>query len=459
MPVVIERILQGQDQDLSTQQSRLDQQRLSRSQLESYQLGRLNSLLSRVLPHNLFYQAKFGCKDLQLNSLSEFATLPTSQKSEWLGADASGLAKHHTFPQESYRRYHRTSGTRGRPMVILDTQQDWQWWIDTWQYVLDACKIRADDRIMMAFSFGPFIGFWSAHDACLSRGCMVIPCGGMSTAARIDLILSAQPSVLFSTPSYALHLAQDAADRNIDLSSSSVRQVFVAGEPGGSVPAIRSKIESMFGAQVMDHAGATEVGPWGFSSHDGLAMHVIESEFIAEFLPLAEAVQQDLVSDDPMRDGVFELVLTSLGRVGAPVIRYRTGDLVRPEFAEDGKCNFVRLLGGVIGRADDMFVVRGVNIFPSSIDAIVRSFRDVNDYRLTVSKEGAMDELNLEVECNGDSLVEFRDAIELSQAMAEKLAIQLNLRFGVTPVPSGTLPRFEGKAKRIFDRRPKSLPA
>ncbi|HUP77589.1 MAG TPA: AMP-binding protein, partial [Pirellula sp.] len=339
---------------------------------------KLNTLLSKVLRVNRYYQDRFGCDELKVNSLDEWSRMPTSQKSDWLGDDPSGLAVHHTYSQEMYRRYHRTSGTRGKPMVILDTAEDWQWWISTWQYVLDACGIQSTDRIMMAFSFGPFIGFWSAHDACLNRGCMVIPCGGMSTAARIDLIQSAQPTVLFSTPSYAMHMADDAAQRCINLIDSSIRQVFVAGEPGGSVPQIRSKIESAFGAKVMDHAGATEVGPWGFGSRDGQAIHIIESEFIAEFLPWEpDSHGANNQFDLGKESGLLELVLTSLGRVGAPVLRYRTGDLVRPRYFADSEFAFVRLENGVLGRTDDMIVVRGVNIFPSSIDAIVRSFIEI----------------------------------------------------------------------------------
>lgn len=427
---------------------------MDRHTLERFQIERLNALIAKVLPHNAYYQSKFGCSDLRIDSLAEWASFPTSQKSDWLGKDKSGIALHHTFAEDKYRRYHRTSGTRGHPMVILDTQQDWQWWIDTWQYVLDACGLSATDRIMMAFSFGPFIGFWSAHDACLHRGCMVIPCGGMSTAARIELIQTARPSVLFSTPSYALHLAQDAKTREIDLSQSSIRQVFVAGEPGGSLPAVRSRIESMFGASVMDHAGATEVGPWGFGSADGTAMHVIESEFIAEFLPVERKATGDVASEvhgfDP---GAFELVLTSLGRVGAPVFRYRTGDLVKPNFTQDSKCNFVRLENGVLGRTDDMFVIRGVNIFPTSIDAIVRSFPSITDYRLTVTKKGAMDELLLEFESSNQAEFMGQHQNNVAKQLGEKLSVQLNLRFEVEQVSEGSLPRTEGKARRIIDRR------
>jgi len=346
----------------------------SRDALEAWQLKRLNALLAKVLPENAFYRQRYQTDRLELSSLDQFAQFPLTSKSEWISDQISGVAKHHSYPANEYRRYHRTSGTRGRPMVILDTESDWQWWIDVWQYVLDACAITEHDRVLMAFSFGPFIGFWSAHDACLQRRCMVIPSGGMSSEARIDLIHSSEPSVLFSTPSYAIHLGQLAESIGKGLAQSSIRCVFVAGEPGGSVPSVRQAIEELYGAQVMDHAGATEIGPWGFGSRDGRALHVIETEFIAEYLPVSS---ETITPSDLGKSEVRELVLTSLGRLGAPVLRYRTGDLVRPSYPTSTAqqatwgTSFVRLEQGILGRLDGMIVVRGVNIFPSSIDAIV----------------------------------------------------------------------------------------
>lgn len=436
-------------------------QAMERDALESYQLRRLNALLDRVLPSNTFYRERYGCERLQLDALADLGQLPMMTKADWISGSESGVALHHTFAMEFYGRYHRTSGTRGRPMVILDTEADWEWWVSTWQYVLDACQITERDRVLMAFSFGPFIGFWSAHDACLHRKCMVIPSGGMSTAARIELIHASRPTVLFSTPSYAIHLGQEAELRGKSLRDSSVRCVFVAGEPGGSVPSVRARIEALYGARVMDHAGATEIGPWGFGGQDGQSLHVIESEFIAEFLPLDSAVQPTAWRERSIgsggtsgseidrgqssrRDDWCELVLTSLGRVGAPVLRYRTGDLVCPEWdARPGQTRFVRLRGGVLGRADDMLVVRGVNVFPSSIDAIIREFPEVGEYRLTVTRSGALDALELEVE----------DSLHDPQRIAEQLLLILQLRVDVVDVPAGSLPRSDGKSRRVLDRR------
>jgi phenylacetate-CoA ligase len=415
----------------------------SRSDLEAWQLDRLNRLLAKVLPENAFYRQHYQRDRIELGSLSELGQLPLLSKSDWISDDATGVAKHHSYGTQAYRRYHRTSGTRGRPMVILDTQSDWQWWIDAWQYVLDACQITSSDRVLMAFSFGPFIGFWSAHDACLHRNCMVIPSGGMSSEARIDLIRASNPTVLFSTPSYAIHLGQLANSIGKGLAGGSIRCVFVAGEPGGSVPSVRHAIQELYSAQVMDHAGATEIGPWGFGSRDGKALHVIETEFIAEYLPVAPH-QAGLSGSSPR-----ELVLTSLGRLGAPVIRYRTGDLVSPRLPQSAQeqqswgTPFVRLEQGILGRLDGMIVVRGVNIFPSSIEAIVREYPSIGEYRLVLSRSGALDELHLEIE----------DRESSEESLSKELLSRLQLRVGVRKVPEGSLPRIEGKSRRVLDLR------
>lgn len=404
--------------------------------LRAWQLERLNKLLLEVIPNNLFYVEKLGKLVRPLASLDQLAEMPFTFKEELVTAPAHGeFAANLTYPLERYVRYHHTSGTRGRPMPVLDTAEDWEWWVETWQYMLDAAEVRAGDRAVLAFSFGPFIGFWSAHDASVERGLMVIPTGGMSSRARLEMMRTCEATVLFCTPSYAMHLAEVAHENQIEPRSLKVRKIIVAGEPGGSVPATRQRIEEAWNAQLTDHAGASEVGPWGFS-RDDRGLHIIESEFIAEFLSIA--------TGENARDGeLSELVLTSLGRRGSPLIRYRTGDLVRPRFNAPGDCRFVLLEGGVLGRADNMLVVRGVNVFPSSIEHILRGFPEVIEFRVTASKSGAMDSLAVEVE----------DRLGQPERIARELQLRLGLKIEVQTVPVGTLPRFEGKGKRFVDRR------
>lgn len=418
-------------------QQRRRLQQLDHDQLAAHQLTRLNQLLGTILPHNRFYADRLAEIRLPLTSLDQLAELPFTFKDDLVNNPKGGdYAANCTFPIHSYVRFHRTSGTRGRPMVVLDTAADWQWWIDTWQFVLDAAELGAEDVVMMAFSFGPFIGFWSANDAVAARGALVIPGGGLDTLSRLELIRSSRVTVLFCTPSYAMHMAEVAAENQIDTAGLEVRRIIVAGEPGGSVPAIRQRIESAWNAKVIDHSGASEVGPWGFADASQRGLHIIESEFVAEFLSVdsGQAAGEGELS---------ELVLTTLGRAGSPVIRYRTGDLVRPTWNSDGDIRFVLLEGGVLGRADDMMVIRGVNIFPTSVEQILRSFPEVVEYRIIARRRGEMDELRVEVE----------DRLEDAERISKELRLRLGLRVDVALAPIGSLPRFEGKARRFIDHR------
>jgi phenylacetate-CoA ligase len=410
---------------------------LAAESLAEHQLLRLNQLLYDMLPHNRFYGAKLSSATLPLESLSAVTELPFTYKEELVSARQEGdLAANLTFPVERYVHFHRTSGTHGRPLVVLDTAADWDWWIDCWQYVLDAAELGPEERVLLGFSFGPFIGFWSAFDAVTARGCLAIPSGGLSTLARLELLESTRATALFCTPTYALHLAEVAAQNQRNVASLDVRRIVVAGEPGGSVPAVRQRIESSWNARVVDHSGATEVGAWGFADPAGRGLFVNEAEFFAEFLSLK--------TGQPAGEGeLSELVLTTLGRVGCPVIRYRTGDVVRPVRRGDEACQFVMLDGGVLGRADDMMIVRGVNIFPSSIEQILHGFPEIIEYRLTARKQGEMDALYVQVE----------DRLEQPDRITRELELRLGIRIEVSTVPTGSLPRFEGKGKRFVDER------
>lgn len=409
--------------------------------LAAHQLKRLNQLFTKILPDNDFYrrhceQANLP-SDFQFGSLEEITKLPFTFKDQLASQSGHGnFAENLTFDRSQYCRFHRTSGTQGKPLVVLDTAEDWQWWINTWQFVLDSADIQSSDTLLMAFSFGPFIGFWSAFDAAVARGALCIPSGGLSTLSRIELIQSSDANVIFCTPSYALHLAEVATENQITVGNLSIEKIIVAGEPGGSIPEIKNQIETIWQAKVYDHAGASEVGPWGFADPAARGMYINEAEFIAEFLSIEHS--------GPAGEGeLSELVLTNLGRYGSPIIRYRTGDLVRPTWNDDQDCQFVLLTGGVLGRADDMMIVRGVNIFPSSIEQILRSFPEVVEYRMTAVKDGQMDQLMIEIE----------DRLEKPDRVVKELQVRLGLRVDVTCVPIGSLPRFDLKGKRFIDKR------
>jgi phenylacetate-CoA ligase len=417
--------------------------RAGRAPIEALKLERLRGLLREVLPHNAFYAAKLSrvADPAGLESLADLADWPFTFKDELVEAAAAGRPGNLTWEPARYVRYHQTSGTHGRPLPVFDTAADWAWWMDCWRVVLDRGGVAAGDRVLVASSFGPYVGFWSGFDAAVARGVMAIPTGGLTSLARLELIRNLGATVLLATPSYALHLAEVAADAKIDTAGLGVRLVIVAGEPGGSVTATRGRIAAAWSADVLDHAGATEVGPWGVGDPRGDGLDVIEDWFHPEFLSLA--------SGGPAEVGeLAELVLTTLGRTGAPVIRYRTGDVVRPTWASDadiaaGACGWARLDGGILGRTDDMLVIRGVNVFPHAIDEIVRGFPEVVEHQLTASTRESLDELLLAIE----------DRLDDPGRVARELQVRLGLRVAVTAVPIGSLPRFEGKGRRFIDHR------
>ncbi len=420
--------------------TRLELQRLGEQPLAEYQIAKLNRLLDGVLPENKFYQTKFSGLPRHVKSLEQLQDFPYTFKEELVdGAIDSKFAANLTWPPERYVRLHRTSGTRGRPLIVLDTAEDWHWWMNCWQYVLDAGPIDSNDRVLMAFSFGPFIGFWSAYDACVQRGALVAPAGGLSTLARIDLMRTIDATAIFCTPSYALHMAEVAVDNQINVADTGVEKIIVAGEPGGSIPEIRNRIQDAWQARVIDHSGASEVGPWGFADPAGRGIYINEAEFIAEFFAID-------TGESAGEGELSELVLSALGRDGSPIIRYRTGDLVRPTWNDPQDSSFVMLQGGVLGRVDDMLIVRGVNIFPSSIEQILRGFPEIVEYRMIAFKSGEMDALRIEIE----------DRLQDPQRVEKELQLKIGLKVQVDIVDIGSLPRFELKGQRFIDERNQS---
>ncbi|MFB4162443.1 phenylacetate--CoA ligase family protein [Alteribacillus sp. JSM 102045] len=408
-------------------------------ELETYQLQRLNQLLLFSSQNNKFYQEKLKDVKLPVRSCEDLRALPFTTKQE-LAEDQQQFppyGRNHSYPLSSYVEYHQTSGTTGNPIRVLDTKESWDWWSKCWQEVYKSSGVTPDDKIFLAFSFGPFIGFWAGYQGGKDRGCVVIPGGGQSSKERLFSMQENQATVLLCTPSYALHLAEVAAKNNIDLVSSSITKIIIAGEPGGSIPSVRNSIESSWGAMVYDHVGMTEIGAYGFSCSKQKGMHINESEFIAEVInpDTGEVVEEGERG---------ELVLTNLGRYGYPLIRYRTGDIVIHTTEKCSCGNYYRFLPrGIVGRKDDMVVIRGINIFPQSIESIVREFEKVNEFRIVYYTENDMDQVKVQIE--GESSV----CSDLKALLRERLGLRVELEL----VDDGVLPRFEMKSRRVQDER------
>ncbi len=393
--------------------------------------SRLQHLLRDVAPNSPFYARKFAGLDI-----TDFQNLPFTAKAELVRdqLEHPPYGSVLTLPRESYCRLHQSSGTStGRPLRWLDTPESWDWLLQCWAEMFARVGLTPRDVFFFPFSFGPFLGFWTAFEAAAKAGYLCLPGGGLTSTARLRFLLDHQATVICCTPTYALHLAELAAAEGLDLAGSAVRMLIVAGEPGGGIPATRKRIEEVWGARVYDHYGLTEVGPSAIEATDTPGrLIVLESQYVAEVI--------DPAGTAAVADGQpGELVLTNLGRLGSPLIRYRTGDVVTARRAADGG-----LLMEVLGRTDDMIHLRGNNVYPTAIEAVIRRFPAVAEFRITVDKTGPLTDLGIEIEPAGpDSGSDLREAV--SRAIRDELLF----RAAVTVVPPGTLPRYEMKAKRV----------
>jgi phenylacetate-CoA ligase len=394
------------------------------SAIRELQLRKLQSGLKEVLRTNAFWRERLQ----DVRSWEDFERLPLTSKSELVGDQAlhPPFGTNVTFPLDHYVRLHQTSGSSGDvPLRWLDTADSWEWWLRIWaKHVYPAAGVTAADRVFFAFSFGPFVGFWSAFGGAQRLGAMSISGGAMTSEQRVRSIVDLGATVLMSTPTYALRLADVASGIGIDISAAGIRTTIHAGEPGASIPATRAAIEAAYSAVTFDHTGMTELGPTGFSCSARDGVHLVESEFIFEVLPSGE------------------LVATNLGRWGSPLIRYRTGDRVEVA-GEPCSCGspFLKILGGIQGRVDDMFTVRGVNLYPSQVEDIVRRHAEVSEFVIEHRRDRQMDEVTLLVETSVESFSSERLEADLRQALGVRLECRV--------VPRGTLPRSELKSRRI----------
>ena len=415
-----------------------------REDLERERLRRLQKMLAPILETNAFYRRKLNGAGIErpedVHSLETYRCLPFTTRDEFSAdqMDHPPFGSNLTYPLQRYVRIHRTSGTSGSHLRWLDTENCWRWWARCWAEVYAGAGVEAGDRVFFAFSFGPFIGFWSGYEAARLVGALSIPGGGMDSESRVRAIVEEGATVVVCTPTYALHLAEVASGAGICLADSRVHTTIHAGEPGAGMGATRKRIEEAWGARCFDHAGATEVGAWGFECGAREGMHLNEHEFIFEVV--------DPDTDEAAAEG--ELVITNLGRAGMPAIRYRTGDRVRM-LRHPCSCGrpLERLAGGVIGRMDDALVIRGTVVYPSAIENIVRRFPEVGEFGVEVYRRGELDEIRIQVEVAGG----IGDGT--GPAIAGEFRSAMGLRVEVENVPWGSLPRFEFKARRVVDRR------
>lgn len=418
-----------------------------RTEIQQIQNVRLCALLKEVSGKNSFWTRKWesaGVDAGKVQSLDDLSLLPLTTKAE-LVADHGGIQPYGsnlTYEVSAYSRMHQTSGTTGSPMRWLDTPASWDAIMECWAQIYRMVGLTPEDRLAFPFSFGPFIGFWAAFEGANRLGNLCLAGGGMSSQARLKMISENEATIVCCTPTYALRLAEVAEEEGVDLASGAVRALIVAGEPGGSISATRNRIENAWGARLFDHWGMTEIGSLAIECVENPGgLHLLETECIVEIL--------DPGTLEPVDPGsVGELVITNLGRVGSPLIRYRTGDLVKAD-TEPCACGraLLRLDGGILGRSDDMVTIRGNNVFPSSIEAILREFDEVAEFRITVQTVRSMQHLKIEIE---PTLETAGKSVALVESVQGAIKDRLNFQADLEAVAPGTLPRFELKGRRFF---------
>ena len=429
---------------------------LDRKSLDGLQLAKLRRLAGWAAARSPHYRESFraaGFEPAQLESLDDLRRIPFLTREQWMKSQAADapFGRLPVAGREAAVRYHTTSGTSGKePIRVLDARKDWAWAAEMWCYGAWAAGVRPSDTAYLAFGYGSFIGFWGLHYGLEKLGALVIPGGAQTTDNRVRQILDFGATVVASTPTYALRMAQEAEALGIDLAASAVRRVILSGEPAGSIPQTKALIEKSWGASAFDTAGMTEIGTiMTFEcAHQPGGTHVIEDHVIEEVV--------DPVTGEPVGYGERgERVVTSFGRAMIPLLRYRTADVVVKVPASRCTCGrgFDLYDGGIQGRVDDMLLVRGTNVYPRAVEAIVREFAEVEEFQLRLTREdGIRDEITVRVELVPAT------AEERWVAMAGYLAKELaaaheGLRFNVERATAGELPRFELKARRTVDLR------
>lgn len=415
---------------------------LDRRALEALQLERLQSLVDRLAATDIPYYQEQLQNSGPVRSLDALASLPFTTKQT--------LREHYPFgllaePLDRIVRIHTSSGTTGKPTVVAYTDADMSLWSELMARVLTAGGVSRKDVGHNALGYGLFTGGLGFALGSETVGAATIPAATGHTSRQLMLIEDFGATALYSTPSYALVLGEAAAEAGIDLTRLKLRVGFFGAEPW--TEAVREEIESSLGLEAYDNYGLSElIGP-GVAvecpEHDGL--HIFEDHFIAEIV--------DPDSGAPLaRDGdaVGELVVTTLTKQGLPLLRYRTRDRVRLTTERCACGRTVARMSKVLGRTDDMLIIRGVNVFPSQIEEALLSFDELApQYVIVVDRDDRLDELEIRVET---SAAEGAPS-ELGLRVRKKIGDILGIRVRVQVMAPGTLERSQGKAVRVLDRR------
>jgi len=421
--------------------------------LKEMQLTKFKKIFKWGYEHSRLYRGMYeeaGLRPDDIKTWDDVLKVPMLEKDKYRKAQAKQPWPYGDalcVPLEEVTEYHQTSGTTGQPIYVPDTWQDWEWWTESWCYILWAQGFRETDRVFLPFGYNNFIAYWAGHYACEKISAEVVSGALLNTEERLLKMKDLRVTAFMATPTYVLGLADGARKKlNMDPKEWGIKRILCAGEPGASIPTTKKRMEDAWGCDVFDHIGATEIGAWGFecTSKPG-GMHINEGLFLIELL--------DLETGQPVEEPgkLGKVVITAFDKMAQPCIRYDSKDVAM--WGEPCQCGrtFRVLKGGIQGRIDHITKVKGVLFSPVAVEEVVRSMPQLGDeYELIVDKVGDIDRITLKYElapgCEGQEK-------ETETELARLLRLKTNLNYEYESHPYESLPRYQVKAKRFKDLR------
>jgi phenylacetate-CoA ligase len=423
---------------------------LKQEKLEKLQLRRLKAIVEYCFHNSQFYRAKFKEANLypqDIRSLADIAKLPFTMKEDLRDNYPYGML---AVPREEIVRIHASSGTTGKPTIVAYTRRDIDTWAELMARVLTSAGITKRDTMQLIYNYAFFTGGLGFHYGAERVGAAVIPSGVGNSEKQLLTMRDLGVTAFSSTPSYALYLAEFAANQGIDVREFEVERGIFGAEPWSEE--MRCRIEEAYDIVAYDNYGLSELCGPGVAveceAREG--MHVWSDHFLLEVI--------DSETGEPLGPGEKgELVFTTLTKEAMPLLRYRTRDI---SMLLEDECSCGRThprIARLMGRSDDMLIIRGVNVFPSQVEHVLMSFPEVAEhYQIIVDRQGTMDVLQVNVEVTERIFRgETEELLKLKNRLEAKLKSVLGVKAKVKFVEPGTIPRSQGKAQRVVDLRKK----
>ena len=431
-------------------------QTMPREKLDALHLGKLQKLAAYVYEYSPFYRRRFdeaGLKPGDIRSLEDFKRkVPITDKDDFLALQQERPPYGDTLalPLEMVAHHVETSGSTGTPLAVPYSAYDTERVGESWTYGFWDHGIRPADSLYFAFNWGNFAGFWSCYFGARRMGCRVISGGGADSQGHIRNILRLKPTVLISTPTFALRLAEVAREMGEDIAGSSIKYTYHAGEPGPfALPAMKKAIDEAWGADSGELLGIAEIEAFapGCALRDGV--HVNEMSVFSWSMDPA-------TGEECAIGEIGENIISSYTYSAQPLLNYRSHDLVRRVRGCACGCTWDKLDGVVLGRTDYMVTVRGTNVYQSAVENIIADVDGVSPfYQLVLEREGANDRMTIEFEPDTD--IAEKDYAGLAREVGKRIQAALHVRLETRPMAPGALPRYDLKTKRIVDNRPKEM--